>query len=109
MLVKKRKPGDLLYILSIDRLGQVAQSERENICKRQQAKMQDARYKLPCRERCDKILLAKMQKHGCNDGLSPSGKAKDFDSFTRRFESGQPSWCVTGEGFPGGGEVFFVQ
>ena len=23
-------------------------------------------------------------------GLSPSGKAKDFDSFTRRFESGQP-------------------
>lgn len=39
MLVKKRKPGDLLYILSIDRLGQVAQSERENIFKRQQAKM----------------------------------------------------------------------
>ena len=23
-------------------------------------------------------------------GLSPSGKAKDFDSFIRRFESGQP-------------------
>ena len=30
-------------------------------------------------------------------GLSPSGKAKDFDSFTRRFESGQPRQAAGAE------------
>ena len=32
----------------------------------------------------------------CHDGMSPRGKAKDFDSFIRGFESRHPSQIFTG-------------